>query len=155
MWGYQYKQVQRASQFAFNRGFAIPQDQSERRWLDASVTISDGAALVTPVDEDKIICLDLNMEQGKARWEAGRDGDLADALNIGCIQEGRALVVFKHKLGSLQMNDGKPAWQEPVELVCGDSEMPIGCRADLNGDQTVDDVDFVIFAVSYDVLVCP
>ena len=133
MWGYQYKQVQRASQFAFNRGFAIPQDQSERRWLDASVTISDGAALVTPVDEDKIICLDLNMEQGKARWEAGRDGDLADALYIGCIHEGRALVVCKHKLVSLQMNDGKPAWQEPVELRRGDSEMPSG-RGFQSGD---------------------
>lgn len=126
MWGYQYKQAQRANPFAFNRGFAIPQDQSERGWLDASVTISDGAALLTPVDEEKIICLDLDMEAGKARWEAKRDGDLADALYIGCIYEGRALVVCKHKLVALDMRTGEPVWKEPVELRRSDSEMPSG-----------------------------
>lgn len=133
MWGYQYKQVQRTNQFAFNRGFGIPQDQSERRWQDASVTISDGAALVTPVDEEKIICLDLNMEKGKARWEADRDNDLADALYIGCIHEGRALVVCKHKLVALNMQDGKPAWAQPLDLRRDESEMPSG-RGFQSGD---------------------
>jgi hypothetical protein len=33
--------------------------------------------------------------------------------------------------------------------------MPQGCRADVNGDFVVDDLDFSIFAVAYDALVCP
>ncbi|MBI2478959.1 MAG: PQQ-binding-like beta-propeller repeat protein [Planctomycetia bacterium] len=133
MWGYQYKRVPRVSQLGFNRSFAISPDQSEQRWMDASVTISDGAALVTPVDEEKIICLDLDMKQGQVRWELDRDGDLADALYIGCIHEGRALVVCKHKLVALHMEDGKPAWKQPVELQRGDLEMPSG-RGFQSGD---------------------
>lgn len=126
MWGYQYKQAQRSNPFAFNRGFAIRQDQMEDGWLDASVTLYDGAALVAPVDEDKFICLDLDMEKGKARWEVPRDDDLSDALYIGCIHQGRALVVCKHKLVTLDMNTGEPAWASPLELSQADSEMPSG-----------------------------
>jgi hypothetical protein len=33
--------------------------------------------------------------------------------------------------------------------------MPIGCRADLNSDGFVDDLDFVLFAAAYDALLCP
>jgi hypothetical protein len=33
--------------------------------------------------------------------------------------------------------------------------MVLGCRADINGDFVVDDLDFSLFAVAYDTLVCP
>ncbi|MDA1052911.1 MAG: PQQ-binding-like beta-propeller repeat protein [Planctomycetota bacterium] len=135
MWGYQYKQSRPAKQFqAFNPGFTIPTDYSERRWMDASVTISDGAVLLTPVDEEKFICLDLDMEDGEARWQAARDGDLADALYVGCIHDGRALVVCKHKLVALDMQDGHPTWEKPVELQQADSEMPSGRGFRSGGD---------------------
>jgi hypothetical protein len=33
--------------------------------------------------------------------------------------------------------------------------MPAGCPADLNGDDFVDDSDFVVFAAAYNELLCP
>jgi hypothetical protein len=33
--------------------------------------------------------------------------------------------------------------------------MSAGCPADLSGDGFVDDIDFQIFAVAYDALLCP
>ena len=33
--------------------------------------------------------------------------------------------------------------------------MPVACPANFNADLVVDDADFSIFAVAYDVLVCP
>jgi hypothetical protein len=33
--------------------------------------------------------------------------------------------------------------------------MPIGCPADMNADAFVDDPDFVLFADSYNALLCP
>ena len=133
MWGYQYKQAERASPFAFNRGFAFRPEQAERGWMDATVTISDGAALVTPVEEDKFICLDLDMEKGKARWEVARDDDLADALYVGCVHQGQAVIVCKHKLVALDMKDGSPAWKNPIDLNRSESEMPSG-RGFRSGD---------------------
>ncbi|MEO8496262.1 MAG: PQQ-binding-like beta-propeller repeat protein, partial [Planctomycetota bacterium] len=134
VWGYQYKKQQRVNPLqGFNRGFAIPSDYSDRRWMDASVTISDGAAIVTPADEEKIICLDLDMEKNDARWVKSREDDLADTLYIGCVHDGRALVVCKHKLVALDMKTGEPAWEKPAELRRGDSEMPSG-RGFRSGD---------------------
>ena len=133
MWGYQYKKTRVNAHLGFNRGFAIRADYSERRWMDASVTISDGAALVTPADEEKIICLDLDMEKGEPRWETPCHEDLADALYIGCVHKGQALVVCKHKLVALDMKTGDAAWDKPVDLRRGDSEMPSG-RGFRSGD---------------------
>ncbi|MBC8350748.1 MAG: PQQ-binding-like beta-propeller repeat protein [Planctomycetes bacterium] len=134
MWGYQYKQAPKVNNFGvFNRGFGMRPDISDRRWVDASVTISDGAALVAPVDEDKFICLDLDLKTQEPRWELARDEDLANALYIGCVHEGRALVICKHKLVSLKMENGDPAWEKPIDLMRGDSEMPSG-RGFRSGD---------------------
>jgi hypothetical protein len=33
--------------------------------------------------------------------------------------------------------------------------MPAGCPADLNADDVVDDLDFQLFAVAYNELLCP
>jgi outer membrane protein assembly factor BamB/predicted negative regulator of RcsB-dependent stress response len=101
--------------------------------MDASVTISDGAALVTPADEEKIICLDLNMEKNEHRWAKPRSDDLADALYIGCVHDGRVLVVCKHKLVALNMTDGNPSWKKPLDLQRADLEMPSG-RGFQSGD---------------------
>lgn len=127
IWGYQYRQQRRTNSIrGFNPGFPIRQDHSERGWMDASVTISDGAALMTPADEEKIVCLDLDMESGKPRWEKPRGAALADALYIACVYDGRAIVVCKHKLIALDMKTGEPAWDKPAELRLSDSEMPSG-----------------------------
>ena len=39
-------------------------------------------------------------------------------------------------------------------LDCADPSMPANCPADLNGDNLVDDVDFVSFAAAYNQLLC-
>jgi len=39
-------------------------------------------------------------------------------------------------------------------LDCSDPAMPSNCSADLNFDGFVDDLDFQIFVVAYDALLC-
>lgn len=133
MWGYQYRQPPQANSFGFSRGFAIRRELPERPWLDATVTISNGSALLAPVDAEKIICLDLTMNQGKEIWSISRKDDLSDALYIACIHNGQALVVCKEQLVALNMADGKPTWEKPISLRSSDSEIPSG-RGFRSGD---------------------
>ena len=79
------------------------------RWVDAAAIISGRRVLVAPVDSDQLYCLDL-MTGGEI-WSCNRGG----MLYLGCVHEGRVVLVGPREVTALRMSDRKPAWS-PASL---------------------------------------
>ena len=126
LWGYQYQQPPQARGFGLARQpFAGRSSKGHDRWQDASLTIADGAVLVTPVDSNKMFCLDLQLNEATPRWTRKRENELAEAFYVACLHADKAIVVGKHSVVAVSMNTGENAWK-PIELDRTAGEMPSG-----------------------------
>ncbi|MFP6648816.1 MAG: PQQ-binding-like beta-propeller repeat protein, partial [Pirellulaceae bacterium] len=117
-WGYRYPLNGGIRQSAIRRPIPFNGMTSQPSWLDASVTISGDSVLITPVEGEHLICLDLL--SGVPRWEPHKRGE---GLYIACIHEQAAVLVNKNNVTSVSLADGDPAWAQPLKL---DGEMPSG-----------------------------
>jgi len=73
-------------------------------WRDACPIVVDGRVLLTPAESDSLHCIDLR--SGAVRWSVPR----GDALYVAGVVDGRVLVVSRHAVDSLSMEDGTRAW---------------------------------------------
>jgi len=73
-------------------------------WRDACPIVADGRVLLTPAESETLHCVDLR--SGAVRWSAPR----GDALYVAGVVDGRAVVVGRHAVDSLSMEDGTRAW---------------------------------------------
>ncbi len=91
LWGYQYPldDPRRRLNISSYRNAK----QLGDRWADASVTISDGRVLLTPVESDKLFCLDL--VSGAEAWTPQDRGEL---LYIACVHDGKVILVGKEEV---------------------------------------------------------
>jgi outer membrane protein assembly factor BamB len=128
LWGYQYSPNNRDAfgrQGLMQQPFSIQPPFSVNRWQDAAVTIADGNVVITPVESEALICLDLLT--GKPRWTPlPRNGELADMLYVAGVYDGSAVVVGKNRVTAIRLKDGKPAWKDSIKLSQIDNEMPSG-----------------------------
>lgn len=74
-------------------------------WRDACPIVADGRVLLTPTESDTLHCVDLR--SGALRWSAPR----GDALYVAGVVDGRAVVVGRHAVDSLSLEDGTRAWE--------------------------------------------
>ncbi len=113
-WGYQYPRLDAGNFRRFNNGFQLPISDGtnkEQHWIDGTVTISGGTVLLTPVESMDLHCLDLLT--GKLKWPPL---PCAEMLFIGCVHDGKAILVGKRQVKAINLADGKEAWTSPVEL---------------------------------------
>lgn len=75
-----------------------------QRWIDSSITISQGNVLLTPVESSEMHCLDVL--DGQLRWSQPRE----DGLYLGCVHEGTVLVVGQQQARGLSLDGGQAAW---------------------------------------------
>ena len=87
---------------------------SERRgnehWVDGTITIADGRALVTPVESDQIYC--LHVASGKELWKQDRD----EHLYVACVHDGRRDPGGPRPVSAVNLTDGEtagPIWSLP------------------------------------------
>lgn len=128
LWGYQYGSNNRD---IFGRPGFMQQPLpfqtavSVNRWQDSAVTIADGSVVISAVESDSLVCLDLLT--GKPRWAPlPRSGELADMLYVAGVYDGAAILVGKNRMTAIRLKDGQPAWKESVKLQQSDNEMPSG-----------------------------
>jgi outer membrane protein assembly factor BamB len=96
-----------------------PYVRGNNHWLDGSVVIADGKAVLTPPDSAEIHCLDL--ATGKLVWKQPRD----KSLFVGCVDRGNVLLVSSDSVTAVRLADKTPAWtNERIELPAG--TMPSG-----------------------------
>ena len=71
---------------------------------EMTVTISGRRVVVTPPDSDQLYCLDLFT--GEELWSCN-----CSAMGyLGCVHDGRAVLVGPHEVTALRISDRKPAW---------------------------------------------
>ncbi|MEX2112746.1 MAG: PQQ-binding-like beta-propeller repeat protein, partial [Pirellulales bacterium] len=129
VWGYQYPRFQQETPDRFNAvRFAIypgSERHANEHWADATITIADGKALVTPVESDQIYC--LHLASGKELWKRDR----GKSLYVACVHDGRVVLVGRDKVTSLNLSNGEPAGPG-IELPSG--SLPSG-RGFYNGKE--------------------
>lgn len=122
LWGYQYEQNrQNPNQFGFNGGLPNQQRGVGNRWADGAATIAQGRVILTPIESDKLYCLDL--ATGKLAWTAQKRVDGPNEhLYLAGVKDGTVVLVGKSRVSAIKLSDGTSAWASPVEL----SAMPSG-----------------------------
>jgi outer membrane protein assembly factor BamB len=82
-------------------------------WRGAAPIIQDGKVLYTPRDADLVCC--LNLRDGKTLWTAERGDD----LYLGCVHDGKVLLIGQHSCRALGLADGKTIWQRASGVPSG------------------------------------
>jgi outer membrane protein assembly factor BamB/tetratricopeptide (TPR) repeat protein len=112
LWGYPYASdlntfrnpILRGGNWQFNGGVPIA---SPEHWADATVTISQGSVIVTPLESNQLHCLSLL--DGTLKWPIKPRGD---ALYVAGVHHGQVLVVGKNNLlTAYNLSDGKQVWR--------------------------------------------
>ncbi len=117
LWGYQYPRATQYSAERFVNGRLPAYLGSERRgnerWSDATVTVSGGRVLVTPVETDQLYC--LNLADGKELWKQNRGSN----LYVGCVHRDRVVLIGRNSVSAIRLADGERAWPGDMELPAG------------------------------------
>ncbi len=110
LWGFQYPRAVRYYNRGFGRVTATDNRPFGSRWNDATVTISDGHVVITPVESNEMYCLDLLT--GKPVWEKGKTRD--NLLHVACMHGGNVVMAGKNEVTALRLQDGEQAWSIPL-----------------------------------------
>ncbi len=126
LWGYQYAPIASLSRnFGMIQPYPGQASKPGDRWSDGTVTVADGAVVLTPPESNKLFCLDLLT--GEPKWPPrDRADDLAEMLYVACIRAGQIVLVGRTHITAIRLSDGKSAWAEPIALAADQREMPSG-----------------------------
>ncbi|HID21928.1 MAG TPA: hypothetical protein EYP14_05950, partial [Planctomycetaceae bacterium] len=80
------------------------------RWVATAPIIADGRVILTPADSDELHCLRLS--DGKRLWGRPRD----EGLFVATVASGNVIVVGRSQIRALRLQDGQPAWRQPVPI---------------------------------------
>jgi len=124
LWGYEYppaeggdrtRRIQRLGVAALRAGVAV----GPRGSCDASATLAAGRVVLSPVESNDLLCLDLS--SGELVWKRR----LEDLLYVGCIHDAAVLAVGAEGLSAWNLSSGKPAWAE-LSVALPDDARPAG-----------------------------
>jgi outer membrane protein assembly factor BamB len=126
LWGYRYGQDRNRSRR--NNGLMLSLSSNATapsRWVDTSVSVVEGRALITPIESEWLYCLSLI--DGKELWRAPRQAD----LYVACADHDIVVLVGRQAVHALRLADGKPAWKNrTLELPNGSVPSGRGFLAD-------------------------
>ena len=114
LWGYTYENLNMVRGYPFSRTQFGNATKRSQQWIDATLTITDGSVIATPVESSKLICLDLLT--GKPQWKPlTRNKD----LYIACIKQGMIIIVGEQKISAIDMATGEDAWEKAIDISPG------------------------------------
>jgi outer membrane protein assembly factor BamB len=89
-------------------------------WVGTTPIIHDGKVVFTAPDGDAVYCVDL--QTGKERWKAARDGD----LYLGAVSSGTVLLVGPKRCRALRLADGRARWNVETGAPSGRGSLSAG-----------------------------
>lgn len=120
LWGYQYatQPVNPRHQALLRAGRLIqPPKPMGQRWLDSTCTLADGKVLLTPVESEPLICLDLIT--GEELW---RHNARHKMLYVAGVFQGNAILVGHDEVRALSLETGDDNWSRRMEIP-GDAQV--------------------------------
>ena len=82
----------------------------EDRWIDNVPRIHGGQVLMTPVDGNEL--LSLNLLTGELNWQVPRD----DSLYVAATWKQAAIVVGRSKVFAVSLRDGQKLWKQSTPI---------------------------------------
>jgi outer membrane protein assembly factor BamB len=121
LWGYEYSKLGAGGRST--SGFPRRRQARGDQWIDATTTIADGAVVLTPVDSNKLFCLDLLT--GTPLWTpVDLKPELSDVQFVASVHDGNIVLAGRRGLNAIRLDNGKPFWDDPDKL--HESEAPSG-----------------------------
>lgn len=112
LWGYQYPRAYQTQRhhLQFNQSIRTRTLEPHNRWLDSTVTIGEGKVILTPLESNQMICLDLLT--GDMIWKTAREK--SNLLFVACIARDRVIAVGKSSVAALGLEKGDVQWTMPI-----------------------------------------
>ena len=102
LWGYRYPNVNVKRLNNYSR---ITLARPGEKWADGSVMIAEGKVIATPIESDKIHCIDLL--NGKGVWSTAR-GDL---LYVAGVSDGKVIAVGPKEIRAFDLDKGSEVYK--------------------------------------------
>lgn len=115
-WGMTYERSNRFSPFDLSRG-GENSATFLNRWVDGTPLISGGRVVITPVESDKLFCLDL--ATGEVCWPPRERGEFRQ---LGGVSQGRIILLGPRSVLGIDLETGQDAWEQPLHLM-GDEQV--------------------------------
>jgi len=114
LWAYRYAQRDngrdsRTAMIVHGRG----RMRSRNHWIDPVAMLANGHVLLTPLESDRLHC--LNLVDGKVLWTRKRGDD----LYVAGVDHGHVILIGNNQINALRLVDGSPVWSEPGKLPAG------------------------------------
>jgi outer membrane protein assembly factor BamB len=122
LWSYSYppnsdSRLSNQNQIFQQRSRFNQANQLLEQWADAAPIIADGRVIITPVESDRVYC--LNLLNGELEWRAERES----SLYVAGAWNGLVIMADPDRLRAFELTSGKMIWKsEPFEdegLTCG------------------------------------
>ncbi len=84
----------------------------ENMWRDATVTLSGGAVIYTPIDSQEVYC--LNLQTGDSLWSKGRgriSRAKSKAMHVETVRSGEIILTSSNRLRAIKLSTGKVSWE--------------------------------------------
>lgn len=114
LWGFQFPTRERLSQSAFAaNSFRGEEKRPGEKWSDGSIIVSNGCALLTPVESNAIYCLDVRT--GQMKWDKPLPRN--DGLFVAGIRDGIAVIVGHEFVRGVRLDDAIEVWKLSIESI--------------------------------------
>ena len=108
-WGFQFKQPKAAKRID------RPTDQLTKwntMWRDATVTLTGGTVVYTPIDSTAVYC--LNLQTGESLWKDDRKGRSRERfrfMHVETVRDGNVIITSSDRLKAIDLKTGTVAWE--------------------------------------------
>ena len=107
-WGFQFKEPRGARV----NGLTDQLNKWDAMWRDASVTLTGGVVVYTPIDSSEIYC--LNLQTGESLWKDSRKKQPRiryRAMHVETVRDGNIIITSSDRLKAIELSTGAVVWE--------------------------------------------
>ena len=107
-WGFQFKEPRGARV----HGLTDQLNKWDTMWRDASVTLTGGVVIYTPIDSSEVYC--LNLQTGESLWDDGGKKQSRiryRSMHVETVRDGNIIITSSDRLKAIKLATGAVAWE--------------------------------------------
>ena len=103
-WGFQFKDPSRKRVDRLTDQLT----KWDTMWRDATVTLTGGSVIYTPIDSDDVYCLDL--QNGESLWSTPKRRAKYKAMHVETVRSGQIILTSSDRLSAIDLATGSKSW---------------------------------------------